>query len=257
MVLPTSIPLPTRTPAPVRALPGYGPWGLIGNQDGLWAMRSDGAQVELLTNDPILRLSIASSRRLVAYVTHSDPFNNPDEKPFGYTLKIMNLSTGRVTTVAKLDLPGISASSSPEELDHARQALLALQNGGLQWSPGGNYLAFVSAHSGPSGDVYVYRPSTGAMRRLTNLELPEGPAFAYNLSFARTGYSIYYAAAHHFDNVAGNQMAGAWVTTVSGLHKQVAGNEFAGEEIVSWINDSNLLLSSWNSDCGDQNSEDD
>lgn len=255
--LPTSEPLPTNTPAPTERLQGWGPWALIYSQEGLWAMRERDQRMVLLTNDPIYNLYISPTGRMLAYVTHSTRFNTLEQMPYGYTLKLLFPYTGEIRTVASLDHPGITAAEGGNitavDLEIAYQSMSALNNGGVDWSPGENYIAFVSAHEGKSAEVYTYHVPSGTIKRLTTDDSPEGPAHAYRLSFSPSGQRIYHARAYNFGTGAGYWMAGAWVVDLNGNIVQVSIGDSTGESLITWINNERPLLSSTRQDCGEQN----
>jgi hypothetical protein len=255
---PPSIPTPTNSPIPVGHLTGK-VLGLIPSSQGLWAMYPDGTRTTLLTTDPILALSISPSGWAAAYVTNPDPQNLAYQQPYGYILKIITLYDDQIYTVTPLDPTGLSASSPSEVLDSAYQSINAYNNGALAWSPDSTTLAFTSIHEAPSdqpasSDIYLYRLANNTFRRLTQLQLSEGPGHPYHLSWAPNGQSLYFAVAYSFGTGAGFLVAGAWVNGLDGSSIQVAPSETTtGENILAWLGSDEVLLSSSNSDCGNQN----
>jgi hypothetical protein len=231
----------------------YGTWAIIGSRDGLWAMHEDGSGLVQLTQDPIVQFTLSPNGAMVAYITNPDPDNLDFHSPTGFSLKLLYLYTGQVIQVASLSSPGISQKSSSQDQFTAYQALLSLKKGGMVWSPGNTYLIYTSAAQGRSADIYLYIPSSGETRRLTTFQFPNGPAFAYNIAFAATGAKIYYAVTSEFGENDENLMVGSWVSDLRGNKVQVAGSDFNGENLDTWITINDLLLSSWNPDCGKQN----
>jgi hypothetical protein len=228
-------------------------WAILGSSTGLWAVHEDGSGLVQLTPDPIAQFSVSPNGAMVAYVTSSDPDNLDFHIPIGFSLKLLSLFTGKIITISSLDSPGIRRTSPPEAQFSAYQALLALKKGALIWSPGNSYLAYTSASQGNSGDLYIYVISSAETRRLTTFQFSHGPAFAYHLSFAATGAKLYYSAAYEFGENGPNWMVGAWVTDLLGKQIQVGGADYSEENLDSWVSTNELLLSSWNSDCGKQN----
>jgi len=180
--------------------------------EGLFAINADGSQSVLLTNDPITQLAVSPNGRMAAYLTHPDPGNSLYTHPFGYTLKLLHMDTGQLITIASLDLPGVSSTSSAEEFVFAIMTLEALKRDGLVWPPGSTYLAFTSGHESYSGDIYFYVTTNGEIRRNTHLDLPGGPAFAYQLNFSPTGRALFYTATYRlgFDGEH-DWLAGAFI----------------------------------------------
>lgn len=276
LILPagTIVPAPSSAPQPgaegsspdasVPAAPSTGritgrPLGLIPARNGLWAMYPNGTRVTLLTSDPILYLSVSPTGWAAAYITSSDPEIFSQEKPFGYTLKFITLYDQRTYTITSLDPPGLSSASPPEVLDSAFQAVQAFHHDALAWSPNGQLLAFTSLHETSSeqpasSNIYIYSIGSSTLRRLTTLQLPQGPGHPYGLAWAPFSGSLYYAVAYNFGAGVGYGMAGAWVDRLDGTSIQVAEGEKTGDErVLAWQTAGTFLLSSWNSDCGDQN----
>jgi hypothetical protein len=246
--LPTAAPTLPPSPLPTGILSGWMPWGLVPSIEGLWAVRSDGGKVVLLTNDPIFDLAVAPSGRVAAYLTHPDPNNVPEVNPFGYTIKIIFLSTGEVRTIATLDPKGPNADPNS-----ALRVVNAYDHGAMVWSPGGTYLAFVSGQEGNSGEIYFYSMRSEKQYRLPAPPTGDSPTYAYNLHFSPSGTRIYSDRAYDFNPSAGAVLAGAWVSGTDGTLVQVAANDFTGENLVAWLNDGQVLLSSGSPDCGEQN----
>lgn len=249
----TSTLSPTYTPYPTSALPSLSIWGLMPTREGLWAMKPDGTLLLKLTNDPIYHLSVSPSGRMAAYVTHPDPYNQAFVNPFGYMLRIITLPEGKVYDIASLDMWGIGPGATAEELEFAYQAVSVYDYGGMDWSPNGYYLAYSSANEGPAADVFIYTPSAGRIMRISNDSLPNGPANAYALEWSPDNTRVFYNRAYSFGTGAGHWMAGSWVGSSNGTSVQVADDRYAGERLIDWPRNETLLMSSWMSDCGNQN----
>jgi hypothetical protein len=225
----------------------------------LWAMYPDGTHATLLTNDPILSLAIAPSGWVAAYLTNPDPQTFSYFQPYGYTLKIITLYDDQVRTITSIDPPGLSSTSPEEALDSAFQSASAYRNGAMAWSPDSTTLAFTSAHEAPSdtsasSEIYLYRPGKNSISRLTNLQLPQGPGHPYHLSWSPLGQRIYFNVAYSFGDNSKVYLAGAWVNGLDGSSVQVStGENSSDEKLLAWINNTNVLLSSKNNDCGNQN----
>ncbi len=230
--------------------------GLIPSAQGLWAMRADGTQATLLTNDPISNLATSPGGTMAAYLTNVNGSAAFDQ-PFGYELKIITLFNDQVYTITGLAPQGLGPNSPQPALDSAYQTLLTYGRGALAWSPDGSRLAFVSGHEGNAsqpepGNVYIYTPSAGKLVRVSNLSLPTGPAHAYGLGWSRDGEHLYYAAAYGFGQNA-SDMAGAWIYSLNGSTMQVAPErQSVGEHLEAWLPTGAVLLSSRGA-CGDDN----
>jgi hypothetical protein len=245
---------PTREPLPTGQLIGA-VLGLMPSNDGLWAMRPDGAQMTLLTNEPIDHLAVSPGGSMAAYITHANPNSTVYDQPFGYQLKIITLYDDKIYPVTPLEPAGLNAQSPQPSLDGSFQTLIAYSTGGMAWSPDGHALAFVSSHEGDpngplAGDVYLYTPSAGKISKVSNLSLPSGAAHAYNLDWSRDGQFLYYDGAYGFGENNTASVAGAWVSGLNGNITQVApGEQSAGERLESWLPGSNVLLASNNGGC--------
>lgn len=258
--LPTIPPLPTPEPVPTGQLAG---WiiGLIPSDRGLWAMRPDGSQVTLLTDDPIDQLTTSPGGSWGAYLTHNRN-GALYEQPFGYTLKLITFRDSRTHPITTIDPPGLSAESPPLALDAAVQAVSAYRQGAMQFSPDGRALAFTSSHEAAPGapasaDIYLYSPTTGVIRRLTELSHPDGPVYAHNLNWSPDGLRIFFNVAYSF-GLSGSPeetwQAGAWVVDASGQLTQVpSGENSSGERLIDWAPGSAMLLASRSLLCGDSN----
>ncbi len=249
---------PTNTPLPIGQLTGRF-LGLLPSSKGLWAMRADGTRVTLLTSDPIIQLLVSPTGWAAAYITNPDPDAINYPRPFGYTLKFITFYDDKIHTITSLDPPGLSPSSPQDALDSAVQSINAYNHGAWAWSPDGGKLAFTSANQAASNqpgssDVYVYILGSAQLRRMTHLQFQQGPVHPYELSWSPNGQNLYFAGAYNFGAGSGYWMAGAWVIGLDGSSRQVAlGDITAGESLLAWLTDGTVLLSSWNSDCGNQN----
>jgi len=104
---------PTAMPpaSPQAALSVSGPWALILNQDGIWAVNEDGSGLTHLTQDVVPHRTVSVSGRWIAYVTDSEARFAPDSRG-GLTLKVLSLPEGTAHTVTELQIPNVTGDSS-------------------------------------------------------------------------------------------------------------------------------------------------
>jgi len=222
-------------------------------------MYPNGTRATLLTNDPILSLSVSPSGWLAAYVTNPDQENIDYNQPFGYTLKFITLYDNRIYTIASLDPPGISADSPAGVLDSAFQSINAYSHNALAWSPDSSILAFTSAHEAPtdrpaSSNIYFYRPASNSISRFTDVQLPQGPGYPYQLDWSPYGRRLFFEVAYSFGGGSDTYFAGAWINGLDGSSIQVASEENStGERVLAWTGYNNILIASANDSCGIQN----
>jgi hypothetical protein len=133
----------------------------------------------------------------------------------------------------------------------ALRVISAYAFGGMAWSPGSGYLAYVSGKEGGSGEVYLYNVRSG---QTTRLPAPTGdsPSYAFGLRFSPGGQKIYFNRAYEF-GTSTYALAGAWVGGLDGSLVQVAGSQSSAEQLVAWMNEDQIMVSSVQPDCGEQN----
>lgn len=250
---PTTNPTPISTPSPAAGqilLEGIGmevpgPWLMFDTDKGFWLVNQDGDVVRLMQVSPeyYYQWEVAPQGGLVAMV-----MDNMSEK----ILEVVSVQAYENTLALNLvDYEGdeISFDSEQEADDFNVDRFFAV--GQSAWSSDGNKLAFVSAHQGPSPDVYVYDVLTGAVTRLTS-----GPTHAVSLywspddqyilhagvekmwiGYSGSGYSgwTFYAA-----RADGSDLTTIFKSEINQGH----------ENIVGWYSDREVLMDSGYWYCG-------
>ena len=253
-LLPQPAPTHTATPTapPPVPLSVSGPWALILNQDGIWAVNEDGSGLTHLTRDVIPHRALSVSGKWIAYVTDDQAGFAPESRG-GLTLKLLSLPEGIPYTVTELQIPNVTEDSSEDLRFSAEQVYRAVifEGTGLAWSPDGSTLAFVSGHEGTSSDLYLLSRDLRTITRLT-----DGPAQAYQISWSPDSRYIFHTGASNFGTGAGYAMVGVWAaradgTGVRSLYQPDPGT--GAEVLVDWIAVDTALVHSWRPDCGGNN----
>ncbi len=242
----------TPTATPQATLSVSGPWVLILNQDGIWAVNEDGSGLTHLTRDVVPHRTISVSGRWIAYVTDVEAGFDPESRG-GLTLKVLSLPEGVVHTVTELQIPNVTGDSSEDLRFSAEQVYRAVifEGGGLAWSPDGSSLAFISGHEGVSADLYVYSRDPQEITRLT-----DGPSQAYQISWSPDSRYIFHTGASNFGTGAGYVMVGVWVARAdgTGVRSLYEPDPRTGAEVlVDWVAVDTALVHSWRPDCGGNN----
>jgi hypothetical protein len=108
-----------------------------------------------------------------------------------------------------------------------------------------------------SGDIYLYSPGSGSLRRLTQLSVPEAPVYAHALEWSPDGRRIFFSAAYSFGAAgasSGTWLAGSWVVDMAGQTLEVdKGENSNGEQLLAWVQGPGMLLYSRSLLCGRSN----
>ncbi|MCD6285653.1 MAG: PD40 domain-containing protein [Anaerolineae bacterium] len=242
----------TPTASPPAPLSVSGPWALILNQEGIWAVNEDGSGLTHLTQDVVPHRTVSVSGRWIAYVTDGEAGFALDSRG-GLTLKVLSLPEGTAHTVTELQIPNVTGDSSEDLQFSAEQVYRAVvfEGGGLAWSPDGSTLAFVSGHDGISADLYVVSRDLREITRLT-----DGPSQAYQISWSPDSRYIFHTGASNFGTGAGYMMVGVWVARAdgTGVRSLYEPDPRTGAEVlVDWVAVDTALVHSWRPDCGGRN----
>jgi hypothetical protein len=151
------------------ALTPGGPWLVYEIPAGLVAANGDGSARTLLVPRPtedslfVMQPAPTGDRCALVVIQPGGP-GRWDEA--AAELRLIQLPGGAGRT--------IRPSLLPEDAERAAQRALiapglieALQQGGLAWSPGGDRLAYASAHEGQPA-LYLYTTASGSSQRLTD-----------------------------------------------------------------------------------------
>ncbi|NMC81072.1 MAG: hypothetical protein GYA59_17055 [Chloroflexi bacterium] len=205
---------PTANPQPVPPLPSTrsaalstkGPWVILPDENGIWAMNPDGSGLSQLVKETIrgpqdLHSAVRPDGQKIAYITS-------DSNLRGLKLQLLDLKTGQVETLTRLTTDQTEPPTNPEICDPAFEAARALTIGnGLAWSPDGENLAFTAVLEGDTADLYVLNLATRQITRLT-----DDPSQEFDLHWSPGGQIVHFGASC-FGTGGGFAMTGAWATS--------------------------------------------
>jgi hypothetical protein len=229
-----------------------GPWLLIETDQGLWAINPDGSGLTQLTTVDYwhgdLKAAVQPGGHEIATII---PEYNPNTSDLiQILLNVISLPIGnfaRITDQTGADLVGAIHSNSGGVIDPLSPAVRAITDRtSFAWSPDGTRLAFISAMDGPSADLYIYDETTFKIRRVSqDMNQDFAP------SWSPDGQHILYLEAAGFGSGAGMVMSGVWVANGDGSNAtELYQTKSSGENIDGWLNDTTVLLDTWNIVCG-------
>jgi WD40 repeat protein len=227
------------------SLSSSGPWLIFNSEEGIWALNSDGSGLtQLVDHKPYLRIVAVSPRGgRLAFITAEDSSGYQDLK-----LNILSLQEGNVQpnvqTITPLTTTTTEANPDTPPGDPVYDIYMAV--GQSAWSPDGRQLAFISAHDGPSADLYLYSVDEARLSRLT-----DGPSQAYSPHWSPDGRMIVHMGVHSFGTGAGYDMAGVWAALADSSGVNTLYNPQSGDEIAAgWSTADTLVVYSWRANCG-------
>lgn len=223
------------------SLSSSGPWLIFNSEEGIWALNSDGSGLtQLVDHKPYLRIvAVSPGGGRLAYVTAEDSSGYQ-----GLKLNILSLHEGNVQPVTPLTTTTTEVNQDTPPGDPVYDIYMAV--GQSAWSPDGRQLAFISAHDGPSADLYLYSVDEARLSRLT-----DGPSQAYSPRWSPDGRMIVHMGAHSFGTGAGYDMAGVWAALADDSGVDTLYDPQSGDEIAAgWSTADNLVVYSWRANCG-------
>lgn len=222
-----------------------GPWLLIESSQGLWAANPDGSALKQLTNEDYwrggLKHAIQPTGDHVVYIT-------PGNYDFHHmALNLLSLPDGQSTKITDLTSASSEAYAGLSPGDPGFEALRAIgEQPSYAWSPDGTRLAFSGVMDGPSADIYLYDARSGTITRVS-----QDPAQDFSPSWSPDGNHLLYVAADSFGTGAGGIMSGVWAADgMGGNPTQLFATDTAGEEVEGWLDNTTVLLASWDQPCG-------
>ena len=250
---PTSTSIPSLPPVPVTQTPATeggglnaaGPWLLIETGQGLWAVNPDGSGLTQLTT---LDYWHGDLQEAVQPGGSQVVFISPGDYDFHHmALNLLTLPEGKVTKLTDLTSSQTEAYANSAPGDNGFEALRAVgEQSSYAWSPDGTRLAFAGVMDGPSADLYLFDETLQKIRRVS-----QDDAQDFGPSWSPDGKTLLYLGAEAFGTGAGFAMAGVWAASGDGsAARQLYATDSSGEEIIGWLNDTTVVLDTWNMLCG-------
>lgn len=238
-------PAPPENPSSGGTINAAGPWLLIESSQGLWAANPDGSALSQLTTvdywNGDLEQAIQPAGNHVVFLT-------PGNYDFHHmALNLLSVPDGQVTKITDLTSASTESYTNSSPGDPGFEALRAIGEwASYAWSPDGSRLAFSGVMDGPSADIYLYDVRTGAITRVS-----QDPAQDFAPSWSPDGNHLVYLAANSFGTGAGGAMSGVWAANGTGGNPtQLFASDSAGEEVEGWLDNTTVLLATWNQPCG-------
>jgi hypothetical protein len=240
--------LPTETQIPIhplsdKALSPEGPWLLIMEDYLAYAINPDGSGLtKVIKQDYIFGIDQSSTNGYLAYNIDIDY----SDETKGYQLHSVQLPYGPDTLLTELQNPKLLPSEDQSGPGYYVQSDYAIQKTPPKWSPDGRYIAFIGQIFGPTADVYVYDLKNNTRRQLT-----DGVSQAFNISWSPDNRFIFHSGAEEFGTGAGYSGNESWLVSRDGeeLITTTTGNGL--DTIISWLDSTHFILSSWSQPCGD------
>jgi dipeptidyl aminopeptidase/acylaminoacyl peptidase len=208
---------------------------------GLWAANPDGSGVVQITEDDFwyseLQRAVQPQGNLVV-------FRSPANYDWNHmALNLISFPDGTITRITDLTSPETEAYLEQENYP---PLMAVLQDHGYAWSPDGTRLAFIGLMDGPSAEVYLYDVPSGDITRVSYNDEQD-----YWVSWSPDGNSLLYFSAGGFGTGAGFDTTGVWVAKGDGSDASFLFTpEGKPEEIVGWLDNTTVVLDSWNMHCG-------
>ncbi len=231
--------------SPDETLNATGPWLLIETSEGLWATNPDGSALSQLTTVDYWHGELAQA---IQPAGNHVVFQTPGNYDFNHmALNLLSLPDGKVTKITDLTSASTEANPGSGPGDEGFEALRAIgEQVSYAWSPDGSQLAFSGAMDGPSADIYFYNAQSGAITQVS-----QDPAQDFAPSWSPDGNHLVYLAAESFGTGAGWVMSGVWAANGTGGNPtQLFATETAGEEVEGWLDNTTMLIATWDQPCG-------
>jgi hypothetical protein len=228
-------------------LDGSGPWLLLETEQGLWALSWDGSSLGRLTEVDYwewdLPQAIQPNGNMVAYLTP------PGNDLHNLALNLLTVPEGNSVVMTRLtsDAAGAYADLNPGE--NGFEALRAIHDQpSFAWSADGTQLAFTAILQGPSADIYIFDLLTQEIRRVSQDEAQD-----FAPSWSPDGTHLVYLSVEGFGTGAGWSQSGVWLAdTRGGTPVPISPATGTGEEILGWLDDNTVVLTTWAQPCGPQ-----
>lgn len=252
----TPTPAPTPTATPDVPLSAGGPWLVFSaaarpSRDewsfGLYAVNPDGTGLTQLVGQPVLPFygaeqAVSPQGRQFAFITSSDPFGAGE-----LVLNILTLPGGEIRPVAALTPEGYTAGRRDSEPAFT-QAMASIEQQTAAWNPRGTHLAFLSAHEGPSADLYLYGLYTRQVTRLS-----DEPGQAVAPVWSPDGKYLAFGVVDEFGVRRRSHVDEIWVAWTGGggtrplieLTVDAAEGGLFNETIVGWSGPQTLVVAAW------------
>ena len=245
---------PTATPEVEESvvLSAEGPWFVAATTEGMWILNSDGSGMTWIGQENVLlprdfTSAAAPSGGHLALLTAAEA-----NQPRGIILHVLSLPSGQFTTITALIAPQYEPAPDAMPGDAAFEALRAITElNSMTWSPDGAQLAFMGMVEGPTSDLYTYSLESGRISWLT-----DGPSQGIRPDWSPGGTYIAHQGVKSLGTGAGYNMAGVWAARAdgAGVTRLYEVSQNSGDEkILGWLDDSTVLVYSWDAVCGTKN----
>lgn len=254
-IIPTSQPPAGRSPTPkppeppsaLSSLNSSGPWLLLKTDQGLWAVNPDGSGLTRLTEADYwewgVQDAIQPNGNMVAYLT-----------PTGHdlhnlALNLLVIPEGNSVVMTRLTSDATEAYADLNPGEGGFEALRTLREQPVfAWSPDGTQLAFTGVMQGPSADLYIFDLITQEIRRVSQESDQD-----FAPSWSPDGSHLVYLSVAGFGTGAGWSNSAIWLAdTQGGTPLPISPAGGSGEEILGWLDDNTVVLTSWAQPCGPQ-----
>lgn len=242
---PTPTPTVTAVPTVVpTGLDVQGPWLMFVNANGLQAVNAsgEGGAVTVFGAQP-LQWSVSPRGRTIAALTADNELRQ------GLALHLITFPGGQSRELTLLTAGSTTpkADSGPGVPDYEIGRAIG-EYPSLAWSPDGYQLAFISAFSGDSADVYTYDLRLDDFKHLSNEENQ-----AFSPVWSPGGKFVAYLTVYSFGNGGRMVDVDGWSVRVQDRQKfdlYTVDPKSQGDQILGWRGDHELVIRSYEETCG-------
>ena len=228
-----------------NGLNSQAPWLIIASENSLWAANPDGSGLQKIVENRLatkLGAAIQPGGSRVAVITSdSDQIHN-------MALSLVTLPAGNVEKITDLTSSQTEKSADANPGEPEFEAISAVNQADMAWSPDGKKLAFIGLMDGPSADLYLYDTTSKKISRVT-----KDSSQNYQPIWSPDGKNIIVFGVESFGTGGGLTMAGVWLVKGDGSNVKPLYDpkNSSGEIIIGWRGNTTAILTSWGMDCGE------